>query len=76
MKSRRLILFILLSIMFTYSCTKLDETVGGNLTPGQVATVILLLQLHYCGVYMDPWNALSRVTLKYLHCLIFQQMKL
>ena len=36
MKSVRLILFIFLSVMLTCSCTKLNETVGGNLTPGQV----------------------------------------
>jgi len=36
MKSGRFIFLIFLSIMLTYSCTKLNETVGGNLTPGQV----------------------------------------
>jgi starch-binding outer membrane protein, SusD/RagB family len=46
MKSGRLILFIIFSTMLIYGCTKLHETVGGNLTSVQVtndssATVLL-----------------------------------
>jgi starch-binding outer membrane protein, SusD/RagB family len=37
MPGGRVILFIFISILFTYSCTKLNETLEGNLTPGQVA---------------------------------------
>ena len=37
MTSRKVILFIFFSSMFTYGCTKLNETVEGNLTPAQVA---------------------------------------
>ncbi len=38
MKKARSILFISLSIMLMYGCTKLRETVGGNLTPSQVSS--------------------------------------
>ena len=46
MKSERLILVIFLSMLLSYGCTKLHETVGGNLTSVQVtngssATVLL-----------------------------------
>lgn len=37
MKTRRLAFIICISIVFTFSCRKLNETVGGNLTTGQVA---------------------------------------
>src|SRR5689334_4937496 len=51
MADRKSILFIFLSTTLIYSCTKLHETVEGNLTPGQVATdsssAAILLQ----GVY-------------------------
>src|SRR5215217_3854419 len=36
MKCGKSILFIVLSIMLAYSCTKLNETLEGNLTSGQV----------------------------------------
>ncbi len=36
MKPRRLVFIVFISIVFTCSCKKLDETVGGNLTTGQV----------------------------------------
>jgi hypothetical protein len=46
MKTARLILVIFLSVMLLYGCTKLRETVGGNLTSGQVSndssTAVLL----------------------------------
>jgi starch-binding outer membrane protein, SusD/RagB family len=35
MKTRRSFFAIFISIVFIYSCTKLDETVGGSLTTGQ-----------------------------------------
>ena len=37
MKTRKLVFIIFISIVFTCSCKKLNETVGGNLTTGQVA---------------------------------------
>src|SRR5436190_13886619 len=37
MTSRKLISYLFLFFMSTYGCTKLNETVDGNLTPGQVA---------------------------------------
>jgi starch-binding outer membrane protein, SusD/RagB family len=37
MRSGRVFLFIFISNIFTYSCTKLNETLEGNLTPGQVS---------------------------------------
>lgn len=36
MKTRRLVFIVGISIVFTCSCKKLNETVGGNLTTGQV----------------------------------------
>jgi hypothetical protein len=38
MKKGSLVLFIPLSVMLIYGCTKLRETVGGNLTPSQVGS--------------------------------------
>src|SRR5215831_4764315 len=35
--SKKIILSIFLFTMFTYSCTKLNETLEGNLTAGQIA---------------------------------------
>ncbi|MGZ5134624.1 MAG: RagB/SusD family nutrient uptake outer membrane protein [Flavitalea sp.] len=37
METRNLVLIVLISFVFTCSCKKLNETVGGNLTTGQVA---------------------------------------
>jgi len=37
MKTRRLVFIGIISFVFTCSCKKLNETVGGNLTTGQVA---------------------------------------
>jgi starch-binding outer membrane protein, SusD/RagB family len=37
MKTRRSVFIVFISIAFTCSCKKLNETVGGNLTTGQVA---------------------------------------
>jgi len=51
MKNRKFILFTFLSIMLADSCTKLNETVGGNLTPGQVANDSLSATVLLQGVY-------------------------
>ncbi len=37
MKTRRSVFIVCISIVFTCSCSKLHETVSGNLTTGQVA---------------------------------------
>lgn len=37
MKTRKLVFIVFISIVFTCSCKKLNETVSGNLTTGQVA---------------------------------------
>jgi len=39
MKTRRLVFIIFISIVFTCSCSKLHEDVGGNLTTGQIKNI-------------------------------------
>src|SRR4051812_20749919 len=53
MMSRKLTSCIFFSLMLTYSCTKLNETVEGNLTPGQVtedSTAATLLRSVYASL--------------------------
>jgi len=65
MMSKKMVSVILISTIFTYSCTKLNETVGGNLTPGQVAadsSAAILLRGVYTSLtptFMDPGGVLA-----------------
>ena len=51
MRTRRLVFIAFISIVFTCSCKKLNETFGGNLTTGQVASNSAIRLQLLRGVY-------------------------
>lgn len=58
MKTRRPVFIIFISIVFSCSCTKLHEEVGGNLTTGQITNIAAAELLR--GVYISlEWTFTS-----------------